>query len=86
MSTIHVELEDELADLLQELGEPVETAVREVIVLELYRRGRISSGKASSLLGMLLIDFIRYASSIGIPYVDYTPDEWENEVRRSASL
>ena len=50
-----------------------------MIVLELYRRGSISSGKAAELLAMPRLDFIRHASSLGIPHVDMTQDEWEAE-------
>jgi predicted HTH domain antitoxin len=50
-----------------------------MIVLELYRRGTISSGKAGELLGMPRIDFIKHASRLGIPFFDMTDDEWEAE-------
>ena len=50
-----------------------------MIVLELYRRGTISSGKAAELLDMPRLDFIRHASHLGIPHIDMTPDEWEAE-------
>jgi len=50
-----------------------------MILLELYRRGAISSGKAAELLGMPRLDFIRYASHLGIPFIDMTADEWEAE-------
>jgi predicted HTH domain antitoxin len=86
MTTIHLELEDELTDLLQQLKEPVENAVRELIVMELYRRGRISSGKAATLLGMPRTEFIRFASQLGIPYLDMTPAEWTDEFQKSLSL
>jgi hypothetical protein len=50
-----------------------------MIVLELYRRGAISSGKAGDLLRMPRLDFIRHASQLGIPNIDMTAEEWENE-------
>ena len=50
-----------------------------MIVLELYRRGSISSGKAAELLAMPRLDFIRHASRLRIPHIDMTPDEWEAE-------
>jgi hypothetical protein len=58
---------------------PIQEAAREMIVLELYRRGTVSDGKAAELLGMPLLEFIRHASSLGIPHIDMTPDEWEAE-------
>jgi predicted HTH domain antitoxin len=57
----------------------MEQAGREMIVLELYRRGTISSGTAAELLGMERLDFIKHASRLGIPFFDMTEDEWEAE-------
>jgi predicted HTH domain antitoxin len=79
MSTIRLELEEELVALLHQLNQPIERAARELIVLELYRRGTISSGKAAQLLSMSRLEFIHYASHLGIPYFALTEDEWETE-------
>jgi predicted HTH domain antitoxin len=85
MSTIALSLEDELTALLRQTNQPIELAVRELIVLELYRRGVVSSGKAGQLLGMSRWDFIRHAARLGIPYLDMTEDEWEEERQQSLS-
>jgi predicted HTH domain antitoxin len=79
MSTVKIEVDDDLAALLQQTHQPLEKAAREMIVLELYRRGSLSSGKAAELLGMPRLDFIKHASKLGIPYIDMTPEEWERE-------
>jgi len=79
MSTVTIDLDEGLAILLHQTNENVELAASEMIVLELYRRGAISSGKAGELLGMPRLDFIRYASQLGIPNIDMTADEWEQE-------
>ena len=81
MSTLSIDLEDDVVALLRQSNQPVERAVRELIVLELYRRGAISSGKAASLLGISRIEFIHNASRLGIPYFTMTEDEWTNEHR-----
>jgi predicted HTH domain antitoxin len=69
--------------VLQKLGQPVQQTAREMIVLELYRRGLISSGKAAELLGLERLDFVRRASELGIPYFRFTEDEWQTEVAES---
>jgi len=74
-----VEIEDSLAAVLHQTNQPLAKAAREMIVLELYRRGSLSSGRAAQLLGMLRMDFIHHASRLGIPYIDMTKDEWEGE-------
>jgi predicted HTH domain antitoxin len=79
MGSVRIEIEEPLAALLHQTNQPVQEAGREMIVLELYRRGMISSGKAGELLGMPRIDFIKHASRLRIPFFDMTDDEWEAE-------
>ncbi len=45
MSVINLNLEDDLTALLHESNQPIQKTVREFVVLELYRRGAISSAK-----------------------------------------
>jgi predicted HTH domain antitoxin len=86
MSSVTLELEDEVAALLQQSNRPVGEAARELIVLELYRRGALSSGKAAESLGMKRFAFVDYAARLGIPYLDMTDDEWATERARSQNL
>jgi predicted HTH domain antitoxin len=86
MSSVKIEIEGPLAAILHQTNQTVEEAGREMIVLELYRRGMISSGKAAELLGMERIDFIQHASRLGIPYFSMTKDEWEAEMASLESL
>jgi len=86
MNTISIDLEEDLVALLHQSNQPVDRTARELIVLELYRRGTISSGKAAQLLGMSRLEFIQYASRLGIPYFTMTEDEWKNERTQSGRL
>jgi predicted HTH domain antitoxin len=86
MSSVKIEIEEPLAGILHRTNQPVEVAGREMIVLELYRRGTISSGKAAEILGMSRIEFIKHASRLGIPYIDMTEDEWAAEKAASESF
>lgn len=70
-----VSLTPDLIRLLQGSGKPLDEWARELIVVELYRRSHISSGKAAELLGMDRFAFIQYASSLGIPFFNMTPEE-----------
>ena len=79
MSTVKIDLDEGLASLLHQADQTVQETAREMIVLELYRRGSISSGKAADLLAMPRLDFIHHASRLGIPHIDMSPDEWEAE-------
>lgn len=79
MSVVSIDLEEDLAALLHDLNQPVAKLVREFVVLELYRRGSISSGKAAGWLGMPRPEFVHYASRLGIPLLEMTVDEWQAE-------
>jgi predicted HTH domain antitoxin len=86
MNTIQLELDEDIAVLLQHANQPISQAARELIVLELYRRGSISSGKAAQLLGMGRFEFIRYASRLGLAFFDLTDEEWEADRSQSEAL
>ena len=86
MTTISLALEDELAALLHERHQPVGESARELIILELYRRGTLSSGKAAQLLDMTRWEFVRHASRLGIPFFDMTVDEWKSEREMARAL
>lgn len=86
MSTLSLELDDELLGLLRQLNQPLQQAAREIIVLELYRRGLVSSGKAAELLGMSRLELIQHASRLGIPYLRFTEEEWKAEIAESERI
>ena len=81
-----LELDDDLVSLLRQDEQPLANAAKEMIVLELYRRGDISSGRAAALLGMARVDFIRFASNLGIPFFELTEGEWQAELDRLQAL
>ena len=78
---VTVQLDEDVVAAMRLTDEPIDRLAQEAIVLELYRRGTISSGRAAILLGMPRIDFIRYSGQRGIPYIDMTPEEWDAEMR-----
>ena len=86
MNTVTVQLEEDLAALLQRSDQPIQRTARELIVLELYRRGTVSSGKAAQLLDMSRFEFIRHASRLGIAFFDLTEEEWAAERAQAERL
>ena len=81
-----LELPQDLAALLQGFNQPLEQSARELIVLELYRRGTISSGKAADYLDMARFEFVHYAARLGIAFFDMTEDEWKSEAKLIENL
>jgi predicted HTH domain antitoxin len=86
MSTVQLELGQELLELLQSPDRPVQQSARELIILELYRQGRIAAGKAAELLGMGRSDFLQVASQAGVPYFEMTTQEWNEEISESRKI
>ena len=86
MNTVSVQVDEDLAALLYSANQPIQRTARELMVLELYRRGSISSGKAAQLLDMARFEFIQYASRLGIAFFDMTEDEWAAERAQSDTL
>lgn len=81
MSEICVRFDDALLPLLGESPEEIERHALEMIVLELYRRGAISAGRAARHLGMEEMAFIRWTGELGIPYFDVSVEELRDELR-----
>lgn len=86
MTSVTLELEDELLELLAQLNQPLPGVAREILVLELYRRSIVSSGKAAELLGLSRQELIQRASGLGIPYFRFTNEDWKAEVAESERI
>ncbi len=85
MGTVMLELDGELVPQHEQLCQPVEHAVNDLIVLEFYRRALISGGRAAEPLGMPKSEFIPHASDSGLPYIRVSDDEWPAERARMES-
>ena len=86
MAPVQVELDSDVVALLEEFQRPVQIAARELIVLELYREGLVSSGKAAELMGMPRDAFIRRAGTLGIPYFQIDGEQLRQELSASESI
>lgn len=78
---IQLEIEADVSKLLGDSPEEIRRHALEMIVLELYRRRQLSVGRAAALLGLDQLSFIRWSGSLGVPYLDMTPEEWQQELR-----
>jgi predicted HTH domain antitoxin len=86
VSRVAIEVDQDLAEILALLDQPIDQVARELMVLELYRRGTISSGKAAALLHMSRLEFIRHSGELGIPYFQMSEEEWAAEIERIRSM
>ncbi|MFT4040487.1 MAG: UPF0175 family protein [Thermomicrobiales bacterium] len=86
MGQIPVMIDEEIVSLLGVTGEQLERSVLEMMVLELYRRHDVSAIRASQLVDMDFMTFLRWSGGCGVPYLDLTAEEWEAEVRTVEEL
>ena len=81
MSGIQIAIDDDTGEFLGDTPDEIERHAREMIVLELYRRRELSSARAAELLDLDRFAFIRWSGALGIPYLDMTPEERQEELR-----
>ena len=77
MSTVQVELPEELFGLVNVSGTPSRSA-SQLIALELFRERRISAGKAAELAGVPLAEFLEFAARREVP-MHYTEADWAQD-------
>jgi predicted HTH domain antitoxin len=81
-----ISVDDELLAVLPGGHPGADEQIRELAVIELYRRRIISSGKAAELLHRDRGEFIAYTSRLGIPYVDFDDVELARELDSARKL
>jgi predicted HTH domain antitoxin len=81
-----ISVDDDLLAVLPGTHPGPAEQIRQLAVLELYRRRVISSGKTAELLRRDRGEFIRYASRLGIPYVDLDEVELAREIEGAHNL
>ena len=64
----------------------IQGRITEWVVLLLFSEGRISSGKAARLLNMNRLDFIALLQTRGIAYINYSPEELDEEIETAKRL
>lgn len=74
-----VALSDELAAIL-EREKPLDEATREALVMDLFRRRKVSIGKACEILDLDRAGFMRRADELGVPVYLTTEKEWDADM------
>ena len=78
---ISIVLDEKFLSFIAKKKKDIPQRLRELSILELYRRKERSSGKAAELLGMQRFEFVRYASRLGIPFFDMSKEELERDLK-----
>ncbi len=78
---VTVELSAGLARLIDPTGANLTRRVHEMLAVQLYHIGELSSGRASEILGISKDDFRDLLARYDLPYINYSPEELERELR-----
>ena len=78
---LEVPLPKELVSMLGFARAQTVQTIQELLVIGLYREGRISSGEAAELLRMTKREFIRLLARKDIPYFAYSSEELAEEFK-----
>ena len=77
---VEVELPEELLLTARIPEEQASEELRKLVVLEFYRRGTISLGKACELAGISKWEFFEMNETLQIP-IHYTEEDWGEDQR-----
>ena len=75
LERITMDIPADLIPFVSRDGRDIPDKIFEYLILELYRTGEISSGKASQYLGMERFEFIRFASRLGIDFINIKEED-----------
>ena len=84
--TVSLQFPRDLLGALEVPQEQLEARLRELIALQLFREGRISSGKGAELLGLSKLEFIHLLARHGLFYFTESPEELAAEVKMLEQL
>ena len=59
----------------------LQAGVHVAMAVNLFKSGDLTPGRAAVLAGMGYVEFLEYVSALGIPVVDYDPEELEHELK-----
>jgi predicted HTH domain antitoxin len=83
---ITILIPSEILPIVAKKRKDIPSKVLEYLILELYRLGDISSGKAAQYLDMDRFEFVRFASRQGIPFVDMDKDELSEDFKQARKV
>ncbi|GAB6042342.1 hypothetical protein JCM17961_30180 [Endothiovibrio diazotrophicus] len=75
-----VDYPDSLPDVMRMSRPQFEREAKLAMAAKLYEMGRLSSGHAAQLAGVGRVDFILALQRYGVPYIDYPPEELEQDL------
>jgi hypothetical protein len=84
--SIQVDLPRNIVELLGPSEAEAALCLKQLALIELFRRGEISTLDAAPLLGITRVDFIKLLDAHDVPYIDMTPEELREEFEVARAL
>ena len=78
-----IEFASNVVPLIAKRKRDVPHKVKEMIAIELFREGKVSTGKAAQLLGIKRLEFISLLSHLEIPYFSQDKEELLKEASQA---
>lgn len=86
MAIVNVEMPEEMASLVLSANKEEQLKRNAMMLYPYVHDGIISHGRAAEMLGIYKIDLITLYGRLGIPYIEMTDEEIEEELSTVESL
>ncbi len=86
MAVVNVEIPEEMASLVLSANKEEQLKRNAMMLYPYVHDGIISHGRAAEMLGIYKIDLITLYGRLGIPYIEMTDEEIEEELSTVQSL
>ncbi len=83
MTTIQIELPDEVLLSLKETPEGLSKVIRMAAAAKLYELGRLSSGRAADLAGLPRVSFLQALAQYDVTIFNLTEEELRQDLRHA---
>ncbi len=80
MTTVPVTVPQGMAPYLDPKGEGLSFAQKALLLYPFIREQQISHGRAAEILGVRKLDLIDYYCELGLPYLDLSAEEMDEEM------
>lgn len=86
MAMISIEMPDEMIQFVAPSSKEEELKRNAMILYPYIRQGEISHGRAAEILGIFKMDLITLYGDMGLPYIEMSDEEIEEELAAVRTL
>ena len=83
MTTIQIDLPDEIALSMKEAPVELEREIRMAAAAKLYELGKLSSGRAAQLANVTRVSFLQALGRYGVPTLDLAREDLAEDLKNA---